>query len=73
MVRIRTVRAKAVSPLRSRLRFASARQVATAVQDALRCWMLREVEHWRVCRVAADHRSALRTPGRLFLSAAALI
>jgi len=41
-----------------------ARWVATVVQDALRCWMVREVEHWRVCRVAADHRSALRTGGR---------
>ena len=36
VVRGRTVRAKAVSSLRSRLRFASARQVATAVQDASR-------------------------------------
>jgi len=36
----RGVRAKAVSPLRSRLRFASARQVATALQDASRGLML---------------------------------
>jgi len=47
----RGVRAEAVSPLRS----------ATAVQDALRCWMLCEVEHWRAYHVAADHRSALRS------------
>jgi len=32
----RGVRVKAVSPLRSSLHFSSARQVATAVQDALR-------------------------------------
>jgi len=33
-IRKLSVRVKAVSPLRSRLRFASARQVATAVQKA---------------------------------------
>jgi len=37
IIRECAVRAKAVSPLRSRLRFASARQVATAVQDAAGC------------------------------------
>jgi len=36
VIRVRPGRAKAVSPLRSRLRFASARQVATALQDASR-------------------------------------
>jgi len=39
VIRMPTVRAKAVSPLRSRLRFASARHVATAVQDDAGCWM----------------------------------
>jgi len=39
MVQIRTVRAKAVSSLRSRRRFASARQAATTVLDASQRWI----------------------------------